>query len=294
MERCKHLPKQLTQVQLVSCYVKRRQLPDFISSGLNCLLNSSDCSASGVGSGRPPPSSLNSPLALAVLFTCSLTTCFLLLLHSLPFKSTMGRGRRGRGWPLRANGKRMRAPSPPSEDFGDSEYSEEASSEYDRSPAPASPVVSSKDSDDSMGLSTAVRAYWRSIERAGLGGSDDSEEVSSEEVNSSDSSKEWSGGDGDGEGGSGDDDDEGGGGGEGDNDDKGNSDDDGGKGGGDGEGNDYSSKDNGDDSKGNDDGSKGDGGKGDDNKGDGGKGEGSKGDGGKGDGDKASGIMPLV
>jgi hypothetical protein len=85
-------------------------------------------------------------------------------------------------------------------DFGDSEYSEEASSEYDRLPAPASPVVSSEDSDDSMGLSTAARAYWRSIERTGLGGSDESEEVSSEEVDSSDSSQEWSGGDGEGEG----------------------------------------------------------------------------------------------
>ena len=126
------------------CYAKRRLLPDSFSGGLNCLLNSCDCSASGVESGRSPPASINSLLALAVLFTCSLTTCFLLLLlHSLPFKSTMGRGRRGRGWPLRANGKRMRAPSPPSEDFGDSEYSEEASSEYDRSPTPASPVVTS-------------------------------------------------------------------------------------------------------------------------------------------------------
>jgi hypothetical protein len=30
-----------------------------------------------------------------------------------------------------------------------------------------------------MGLSAAARAYWRSIERAGLGGSNDSEETSS-------------------------------------------------------------------------------------------------------------------
>jgi hypothetical protein len=29
-----------------------------------------------------------------------------------------------------------------------------------------------------MGLSTVARAYWRCIECAGLGGSDDSEEVS--------------------------------------------------------------------------------------------------------------------
>jgi hypothetical protein len=86
----------------------------------------------------------------------------------------MGRGRRGRGWPRRADNRRKRAPSPPSEDFGDSEYSEEASSESDRSPAPTSPPASSEDSDDSMGLSTAVWAYWRSIEHARLGGSDES------------------------------------------------------------------------------------------------------------------------
>jgi hypothetical protein len=112
----------------------------------------------------------------------------------------MGRGRRGRDWPRRADGKRKRAPSPPSEDFDDSEYSEEASSEYDRLPALASPSASSEDLDDSMGLSTAARAYLRSIERAGLDGSDESEEVSSEEVDSSDSSEEWSGDDGDDEG----------------------------------------------------------------------------------------------
>jgi hypothetical protein len=117
----------------------------------------------------------------------------------------MGRGRRGRGWPHRADGKRKRPPKSPSEDFSDSEYSEEASSKYDRSPTPASLVASSEDSDDSMGLSTVARAYWRSIERAGLGGSDELEEVSSEEV---DSFEEWSGGEGDGEGdGSGGDDD---------------------------------------------------------------------------------------
>jgi hypothetical protein len=71
----------------------------------------------------------------------------------------MGRGKRDRGFPHHADGKRKHAPSPPSEDFSDSEYLEEASSEYDRSPAPTSPVASSEDSDDSMGLSTAARAY---------------------------------------------------------------------------------------------------------------------------------------
>jgi hypothetical protein len=118
--------------------------------------------------------------------------------------------------------------------------------------------ASSKDSDDSMGLSTAARAYWRSIERAGLGGSDESR-VSSDEADSSDSSEEWSGGDGDDEGdGSGDDDDDG----EGDGDDSG----------GDGS----------------------DGGSGSDDDNDGGDG-GSKGDGGGGsNGGKASAVAPLV
>jgi hypothetical protein len=270
-ERCNHLPEQLNRVQSVSCYAKRRQLPDFFSSGLNCLLNFCDCSMSRVGSGRSPLDSINSPLALAVLFTCSLITCFLLLLHFLSFQAAMGRGRRGRGWPRRADGKRKRAPSPPSEDFGDSEYSEEASSEYDRSPAPASLVVSSEDSDDSMGLSTAACAYWRSIERAGLDGSDDLEEVSLEDADSSDSSKEWSGGGGD--------DDE---------DDDSSGDDDGEGGGNDSSGDDDDGKDDHDDSKGDDEGSKGDS---DDSKGDDGKGDIGKGDG---DDDKASGIMPLV
>jgi hypothetical protein len=70
----------------------------------------------------------------------------------------MGRGKRGKGWPRHADDNRKCPPSTPSEDFGDSEYSEEASSEYDRSPAPASNVASSEDSDDSMGLSTTARA----------------------------------------------------------------------------------------------------------------------------------------
>jgi hypothetical protein len=137
---------------------------------------------------------------------------------------TMGRGKRGKGWPRCTDDKHKCPPSPPLEDFGDSEYSKEASSEYDRSPAPAYPVASSEDSDDSMGLSTAAQAYWRSIERAGLGGSDDSDKVPSKEVYSSDSSEDWSGSEGDGgndDGSGGDDDGKGGGGGDGEGDDKG-------------------------------------------------------------------------
>jgi hypothetical protein len=86
----------------------------------------------------------------------------------------MGRGRRGRRLSRRAADKRKRAPTPPSEDCGDSKYLEKVSSGSERSPAPASPPALSDDSDDSKGLSIAVRAYWHAIERAGLGGSDES------------------------------------------------------------------------------------------------------------------------
>jgi hypothetical protein len=74
-----------------------------------------------------------------------------------------------------------------------------------------------------MGLSIAARANWRSIERVGLGGLDDSEEASLEVVEDSSDSEEWIGSnedndkgssDGDGEGG----DDEGNGKGDGGND----------------------------------------------------------------------------
>jgi hypothetical protein len=192
----------------------------------------------------------------------------------------MGRGRRGRGWPRRADNKRKHAASPPRRTLGDSEYSEEASFESDRSPASASPPASSEDSDDSMGLSTTAWAYWRSIERAGLGGSDESR-VFSDGADSSDSSEEWNDGDGDDEGdGSGDDNGEGDGGG---------GDDDGSKGGREGD----NGNDSGDDDDGGDGGSKGDSGDGSncDSKGVGGGGS-NGGEGGS--GGKASGIAPLV
>jgi hypothetical protein len=47
----------------VSCYAKRRLLPNSFSGGLNCLLNTCDCSASVVGSEWSPPASINSLLA---------------------------------------------------------------------------------------------------------------------------------------------------------------------------------------------------------------------------------------
>jgi hypothetical protein len=65
---------------------------------------------------------------------------------SLPFASTMGK-----------NNKRKREPTPPSEDFGDSEYSEEEFfSESEGSPAPIPLRESSDDSDDSQGLAAEV------------------------------------------------------------------------------------------------------------------------------------------
>ena len=61
------------------------------------------------------------------------------MLSSSPFISTMGK-----------SNKRKREPTPPSEDFGDSEYSEEEfSSEFEGSLAPVSPPASSDDSDAS-------------------------------------------------------------------------------------------------------------------------------------------------
>jgi hypothetical protein len=92
--------------------------------------------------------------------------------------------------------KRKREPTPPSEDFGDSEYSEEEfSSESEGSPAPVSPPASSDDLDDSQGIVAEVWTYIRAVERSGLEGSDELE-YSLDEEDSSDSSKEGSDGDG--------------------------------------------------------------------------------------------------
>jgi hypothetical protein len=62
----------------------------------------------------------------------------------------VGKNKKGRGSSHRSGDKRKREPSPPSEDFGDSVYSEEELfSESKGSPVYASPSVSSDDSDDS-------------------------------------------------------------------------------------------------------------------------------------------------
>jgi hypothetical protein len=116
----------------------------------------------------------------------------------------MGKSKKGSGSSPHSGDKRKREPTPPSEDFGNSEYlEEEFSSEFEGSPAPVSPQVASDDSDDSQGITAEVWTYIRAVERSGLEGSDESE-YSSDEEDSSDSSEEGSGGDG------GDDDDNGG------------------------------------------------------------------------------------
>ena len=88
------------------------------------------------------------------------------------------------------NNKRKREPTPPSEEFGDSEYSEEEfSSESEGSPAPIPLHESSDDSDDSQGLAAEVWTYIRAVERSGLEGSDESEYSSDEDSDGDDGSK---------------------------------------------------------------------------------------------------------
>jgi hypothetical protein len=187
----------------VSCYVKQRQPPDVSSDGSNCILNFCNCSVVVVGGERLPSSSINSALASPAF------SRFLLLLAAsaplLPSTSAMGKSKKGGISSHHSGDKRKRGPTLPSEDFGDSKYSEEEfSSESEGSPAPASPSASSDDSDDSQGIAAEVWIYIWIVERAGLEGSDESE-YSSDEEDSSDSSKEGSGdgGDGDDDGGDG-------------------------------------------------------------------------------------------
>jgi hypothetical protein len=118
-----------------------------------------DCSVTTVGGERLPSFPINSAFACLVFSHLSLfsTACFL----SSTCISTMGK-------------KRKREPTPPSEDFGDSEYSEEEfSSESEGSPAPIPLRESSDDSDDSQGLAAEVWTYIRAVERCGLEGSDE-------------------------------------------------------------------------------------------------------------------------
>jgi hypothetical protein len=166
------------------------------SDGLNCILNFCDCSVAVVGGERLPSSSINSALASPAFFTFLATACY--FIFSPSSHSAMGKSKKGGGSSHHSGDKCKREPTPPSEDFGDSEYSEEEfSSESEGSPAPASPPVSSDDLDDSQGIAVEVWTYIRAVERAGLEGSDESEYFSDEE-NSSDSSEEGGGGDDDG------------------------------------------------------------------------------------------------
>jgi hypothetical protein len=71
-----------------------------------------DCSVTVVGGERLPSPSINNAVVSPVFSHLLLFS--VACLSSLPFASTMGK-----------NNKRKREPTPPSEDFGDSEYSEE-------------------------------------------------------------------------------------------------------------------------------------------------------------------------
>jgi hypothetical protein len=97
------------------------------------------------------------------------------LFFTTSFSSLLSASAMGKG------NKRKREPTPPSEDFGDSEYSEEEfSSESEGPPTPVSPPASSGDSDDSQGIAAEVWTYIRAVERSGLEGSDESEFSSDE------------------------------------------------------------------------------------------------------------------
>jgi hypothetical protein len=96
-----------------------------------------DCSVTVVGGERLPSPSINNAVVSLAFHISSLFSAA--SLSSLPSASTMGK-----------NNKRKREPTPPSEEFGDSEYSEEEfSSESEGSPAPVPLRESSDDSDDS-------------------------------------------------------------------------------------------------------------------------------------------------
>jgi hypothetical protein len=128
-----------------------------------------DCSVTAVGGERLPSPSINNVVVSLAFSHLSLFS--FASLSSLPCASTMGK-----------NNKRKREPTPPSEEFGDSEYSEEEfSSESEGSPAPVPLRESSDDSDDSQGLAAEVWTYIRAVERSGLEGSDESEYSSDEE-----------------------------------------------------------------------------------------------------------------
>jgi hypothetical protein len=96
---------------MVSCCVKRHLPLDLFPDNLNGLLNICDCSVTVVGDERLHLASINSLPAS--------------LVSSHIFQSTMGKNKKGGSSLHHSGDKRKREPSPPSEDFGDFEYSEE-------------------------------------------------------------------------------------------------------------------------------------------------------------------------
>jgi hypothetical protein len=111
----------------------------------------------------------------------------------------MGKSKKGGSSSHHSGDKRKREPTPPSEDFGDSEYSLGVLLRVRGIVGPCLSPASYDDSDDSQGIAAEVWTYIWAVERAGLEGSDEWE-VSSDEGNSSNSSEEESDGDNDGEG----------------------------------------------------------------------------------------------
>jgi hypothetical protein len=76
----------------------------------------------------------------------------------------MGKSKKGGSSSHHSGDKRKREPTPPSEDFGDSEYSEEEfSSESEGSLVHASPPALSDDSDDSQGAPRTVREDAKNV-----------------------------------------------------------------------------------------------------------------------------------
>jgi hypothetical protein len=101
----------------VSCYMERRQPPDLLPDGLNCLLNICDYSVTVVGGERLPSSSINSVLASLLSSHIFLP----LVAYSLLFYSTMGKSKKGGISSHHSGDKRKREPTPSSEDLDDSE-----------------------------------------------------------------------------------------------------------------------------------------------------------------------------
>jgi hypothetical protein len=107
---------------MVSCYVRRRLPPDLFPGDLNGLLNTCDCSVTVVGDERLPPAPINKLSASLVSSHISRSfVAYSPLFSSLPIN--YGKNKKGGSSSHHSGDKRKREPSPPSEDFGDSEYS---------------------------------------------------------------------------------------------------------------------------------------------------------------------------